>query len=90
MIEHKTRLCKVNGETGYFHTWEQWSNVIDASLLRGGHPAGQISQVHGIVEFKDGIRRVDPTRIKFCDETHADLCGWVKYLEQAKGEMDND
>ena len=34
----------------------------------GGPPAGVFSQIHGIVEFEDGVRRVDPTRIKFCDE----------------------
>ena len=72
-IEWETRLCKVNGELGYFHTWEQWSNVIGASPLRGGHPGGQVSQVYGIVEFKDGVRRVDPTMIKFCDELNAGL-----------------
>lgn len=66
--EFLTRLCEVKGELGYFHLWEQWSNVVDASLLRGGHPAGQIGQVYGIVEFKDGVRRVDPESIKFCDE----------------------
>lgn len=41
-FEFPTRLCEVKGELGYFHLWEQWSNVIDASPLRGGHPAGQI------------------------------------------------
>lgn len=55
MVEFQTRLCEVKGELGYFHLWEQWSNVVDASLLRGGHPAGQIGQVYGIVEFKDGV-----------------------------------
>lgn len=65
-VELPTRLCEVKGELGYFHLWEQWSNVVDASLLRGGHPAGQIGQVYGIVEFKDGVRRVDPVSIKFC------------------------
>ena len=58
-VELPTRLCEVKGELGYFHLWEQWSNVVDASPLRGGHPAGQIGQVYGIVEFKDGVRRVD-------------------------------
>lgn len=40
-IKLETRLCEVNGEFGYFHCWEHWSNVIDASPLRGGHPGGQ-------------------------------------------------
>lgn len=59
-IKWETRLCEVNGELGYFHCWEHWSNVIDASPLRGGHPGGQIGQVYGIVEFTDGVRRIDP------------------------------
>lgn len=86
-VEFPMRLCEVNGELGYFHLWEQWSNVVDASLLRGGHPAGQIGQVYGIVEFKDGVRRVDPVSIKFCDEENADLCALVKHNEALrKGE----
>lgn len=80
-VELPTRLCEVKGELGYFHLWEQWSNVVDASLLRGGHPAGQIGQVYGIVEFKDGVRRVDPVSIKFCDEENATLCALVKHNE---------
>lgn len=72
-VEWATRLCEVNGELGYFHTWETWSNVVDASPLRGGHPGGQISQLYGIVEFVSGVKRVDPAQIKFCDELHAGL-----------------
>ena len=44
-VEFTTRFCEVKGELGYFHLWEQWSNVVDASPLRGGHPGGQIGQV---------------------------------------------
>ena len=39
----------------------------------GGEPAGVFSKIYGIVEFEDGIRRVDPTEIKFCDEENAML-----------------
>lgn len=74
-IRQERRLCKVNDELGYFHTWEQWANVLDASPLRGGHPGGQVGQVYGIVEFKDGVRRIDPTKIIFCDDTNAFLEG---------------
>lgn len=28
-IERVTRLCEVNGELGFFHAWEQWSNVVE-------------------------------------------------------------
>lgn len=87
-IKCELRLCEVDGKIGYFHTWEHWSNVVDASPLRGGHPGGQVGQVYGIVEFQDGIRRVDPYRIKFCDETNAILKDFneMKKLNEEKGE----
>lgn len=98
-VEFPTRLCEVKGELGYFHLWERWSNVIPGvtiaqqgrkmfGFLRGGHPADQIEQVYGIVEFKDGVRRVDPVSIKFCDEENAALCALVKHNEALrKGEV---
>lgn len=69
-IRYETRLCEVNDEIGYFHCWEHWANVVGESALRGGHAAGQIGRVYGIVEFSDGVKRVDPVKIKFCDETN--------------------
>lgn len=40
------------------------------------------------VEFKDGVRRVDPVSIKFCDEENANLCALVKHNEALrKGEV---
>lgn len=88
-VTYPTRLCEVKGELGYFHLWEQWSNVVDASPLRGGHPGGQIGQVYGIVEFKDGVRRVDPESIKFCDEENASLCSFIKHIEEIKNSHQN-
>lgn len=78
-IRWETRLCKVKGELGYFHLWEQWSNVVGESALRGGHPGGQVGQVYGIVEFADGVRRVDPVNIIFCDEASAMLSEMAKH-----------
>lgn len=38
------------------------------SCLRGGHPAGQISETFGTVEYDDGtIHEVEPTQIRFVD-----------------------
>ena len=34
------------------------------------------------IEFDDGVRRVDPTEIKFCDEDHADLFALNKYEKE--------
>lgn len=67
-VELETRGCTVNGELGLFHCWEQYSKPLPASPLVGGEPAGIFSHVFGIVEFTDGVRRVDPTDIHFCDE----------------------
>ena len=68
-VDHPTRLCVVHDEVGYFHMWEHYSKPIPASPLVGGEPAGTFSKVFGIVEFKDGVKRVDPTEIIFRDET---------------------
>lgn len=73
-IQWHTRACTVNGEYGYFHTWEQYSKPLPASNVVGGAPAGVFSTVYGIVEFANGVRRVDPTYIHFCDEENA----WLK------------
>lgn len=64
----ETRGCVVNGELGLFHIWEFYSRPLDASPFVGGAPAGVFSKVYGIVEFSDGVRRVEPTHIQFCDE----------------------
>ena len=63
----------VNGEHGYFHCWEQYSKPIEPSPMIGGHPGGVVSYTIGIVEFENGISRIDPTLIKFCDEENAML-----------------
>lgn len=72
-IVRETRLCKVEERLGYFHTWEHYSRPVEASPLVGGAPAGVISQVFGIVEFTDGVKRVEPYMIQFCDEQNAIL-----------------
>lgn len=83
-IEHELRLCEVYGELGYFHCWEHYSMVIDASPMIGGHPGGVISYVRGIVEFKDGVRRVTAESIKFCDEFNATLTSMTEAIEKVK------
>lgn len=67
------RLCNVGGKIGYFHRWEDYSKPLGASPFIGGAPAGIFSETYGIVEFPDGVRRVDPTQIVFCDEQNQTL-----------------
>lgn len=78
MIQPERRICEVGGETGYFHCWEYYATVVDASPLRGGHPAGQISELRGIVEFEDRVERVAPQLIRFRDEENAMLATFNK------------
>lgn len=82
----ETRDCFVNDRPGTFHTWEQFSKPVEASPLIGGPPAGIIAQVFGIVEFSDGVQRVNPYDIKFADEKNEGLASYEKWLnEQKKG-----
>ena len=69
-IRPELRSCTVNGEPGYFHCWEQFNQ-----------PTGVVSKVYGIVEFAYGVRHVEPSTIKFCDETNACLQAMKKHKE---------
>lgn len=85
-MEWKTRLCQVGEKIGYFHTWEHYSKPLEASPLMGGAPAGVFSKIFGIVEFSDGVRRIDPTDIRFCDEENDMLLK----MENARKGREND
>lgn len=62
------RPCIVDGKKALFHRWTDFANVVGESPLRGGHSAGQIHRVYGIVEFEDGtVKEVEPYTIKFTD-----------------------
>jgi hypothetical protein len=78
MAKKGCRLCKVGGEFGYFHCWEQYGDVIFPGLTVGSNPGGQYSRVFGIVEFYDQIQRIDPTKIQFVDATHDFLRAYSK------------
>lgn len=85
-IEWERRLCWVNGESGYFHCWEHFSRPTKASPFIGGEPAGLCSEVYGIVELEDGVHRVHPHEIQFCDEEHQMIraVNKLKKQEEAK------
>lgn len=85
-VRPKIRLCTVDGEPGYFHCWEHFSQPIGASPFVGGAPAGVVSKVYGIVEFADGVRHVEPSTIKFCDETNTYLQAMKKHKEDEENE----
>ncbi len=81
-VTQPTRGCTVNGRPGYFHLWEQYSQPVAASLLIGGEPAGVIARVFGIVEFSDGVERVEPYKIKFVDEENTNLATYEEWLKE--------
>lgn len=83
-IEWKTRLCQVGEKLGYFHVWEHYSKPLEASPLMGGTPAGVFSKMFAIVEFSDGVRRVDPSEIVFCDEENQMLSEMEK-IQKKRG-----
>lgn len=60
-VTKELRLCKIDGELGYFHCWEQYGDIIFPGIMVGSNPGGQYSRIFGIVEFDDRIERVDPT-----------------------------
>ena len=46
-IRWETRLCEVDGELGYFHCWEHWSNVevkVDLSATPTAELVDQLSR----------------------------------------------
>lgn len=51
-----------------FHCWSYRSELVGESLVRGGHPGGQISATFGLVEYEDGtMHEVEPQNIQFVD-----------------------
>ena len=85
-IVHRTRNCEVDGRPGYFHMWEHFSKPVPGSLIIDGPPAGVIAQVYGIVEFSDGVERVDPCSIKFTDEDNHYLREYEEFLHDISRE----
>lgn len=79
-IETRLRPCyinirKGNKEKALFHCWSHFSNVIEPSLMVGGHPGGVIAYSTGIVELEDGkVIEVMPTNITFCKGIFNDYC----------------
>lgn len=62
------RPCEVKGKQGIFHNWVQTSTPIQAENLRGGAPAGQLTQVFAIIEYEDGTVCLEyPNDVIFTD-----------------------
>lgn len=85
-ITAEKRLCVVKDRVGYFCGWDHYSDVIEPSLLKGGHPGGTVARTYGLVEFTlpeydneaTGIERVSPTDIIFLDDETAKTLRWYQ------------
>lgn len=62
------RTCRINGKNYMFHCWEHYSEIIEPSVLKGGHSGGVIGCTFGIVEDENGkVFRVPAYEIQFTD-----------------------
>ena len=84
-VHYEHRMCTVDGRPGYFHCWEQYYDVLSPGLTVGSHPGGQFARVFGIVEFNDGVERVDIHKIKFADDDNAFLSVLEKHYGNDTG-----
>ena len=66
-VKTELRVCIVNGQKALFHRWDQRSEIVEPSLMRGGHQC-VVVQVVGIIELEDGtIHEAYPWKIRFLD-----------------------
>ena len=62
------RPCTVDGRKALFHKWERKSEIVQPSMLKGGHNGGTVCGDMAIVEFENGeVAEVLPWRIRFTD-----------------------
>lgn len=62
------RPCVIDGVKALFHRWEEVSEIVYPSLMKGGHPGGEMKGTLAIVEMEDGsVRRVAPDAVRFTD-----------------------
>lgn len=75
----RLRLVEVNGRPGYFLHWEDYSYpFITANMGEGDYPPGWMKQTYALIEFSDGVERVDPTDVKFVDDINESLAPFEK------------
>ena len=74
IIKKELRPCFVDGRKALFHCWENRSEVLIPSIMRGGH-SGVVSGIIGIVEHEDGtIYKALPEKIRFADTEFEEYC----------------
>lgn len=78
------RIVKVKGRIGFFHCWEQLrrGSVMPNDPYESVCQAGEMMKVLAIVEFENGVERVDPTDVDFVDEINNGLWSMNRAREQ--------
>lgn len=67
-IEAELRPCLVNDKRALFHKWSDKSQIVEPSLMMGGHQGGVLKYTVGIIEYEDGqVCECMPSQIKFID-----------------------
>lgn len=55
-------------QKGFFHAFGCAAGIIPPSLMRGGHPGGQVITTYALIELEDGtIYKADPDKVVFLD-----------------------
>lgn len=69
MSNERYRPCIINGsKEGLFHCWFCRQEIAPPSPLKGGTCGKQLSEIFGLVEFRNGnVREFYPSEIKFLD-----------------------
>lgn len=71
----KLRTCKYNDKDYLFHCWEHFSEIIEPSLMIGGHTGGIIGCTFAIIENSKGeVYRVPAYEIRFTDNIFREYC----------------
>lgn len=80
-IKPERRLCKVNGEYGYFHCWGE----RPCTHVKG---VGSTSEIIAVIEFEDRVAQILPWEVKFVDEENQQL-HWMNEHEKKRKENDD-
>lgn len=76
------RLCTVNGEYGYFHSWA----LRPLAYLK---KVGYTSEVIAIIEFEDRVACIYPWEVKFVDEENQ-MLHWMNDHERKRKEKSDE
>lgn len=89
--EIRTKMIQEAEEyRGFFHGWHEKLWTIGESYLVGGHTAGQMSQLVGIVEDEEGkIHECLPEEITFITKREGKKAGWIPVTERLPEEPEN-